>query len=68
MCATFDKLIRGNTETANPHYSKGILKLHGDGQFSKYVLSRIIKIIKANIQFNQERQTICFGKRTTGFL
>ena len=38
-----------------PHYSKGMQKLCGDGQFSKYVLPRITEIIKTNIQFNQEK-------------
>ena len=32
-----------------PHYSKGIQKVCRDGQFSKYVLSRITEIIKTNI-------------------
>ena len=55
VCATLEKLIRGYTETATPHYSKGMQKLCGDGKFSKYVLPRIAEIIKTNIQLNQER-------------
>ena len=39
--ATFEKSIRSYTETATTHYSKGMQKLCGDGQFSKYVLPRI---------------------------
>ena len=47
--ASFEKLVRGNTETATPHYRKGMQKFYSDGQFSKYVLSGITEIIKANI-------------------
>ena len=32
-----------------PHYSKGIQKLHGNGEFSEYVLARTTKIIETHI-------------------
>ena len=55
MHAIFEKLIRGYTETATPQYSEGMQELHGDGQFSKYFLSRTTEMIKTNIWFNQEK-------------
>ena len=51
--------LRGRLEATQklqpPHYSKGMQKFCGDGQFPKHGLSRVTEIIKANIQLNQER-------------
>ena len=41
-------------QVTTTYYSKGMQKLCGNGEFSKYVLSRITKIVKTNIQFNKE--------------
>ena len=60
--ATFEKPIRGNTETAIPHYSKGMQKFCGDGQFPKYVLSRVTEIIKAIYDLTRKGRPFVWGK------
>ena len=52
-----------------PTTVKGCMqKLCRNGEFSKYILPRTTNIIETHISLNKKGQTICLGKRTTGFL
>ena len=56
-CKTIEGQTRSNTKVAPTYYSKRMQKLHGNGEFSKYVLSqnyKIAKTVKTNIRSNKE--------------
>ena len=54
LCKTIEGQIGSNTKVAPTYYNKRTQKLHGNGKFSKYVLSRITKTVKTNTQPNKE--------------
>ena len=62
MHKTTEEQTGSNTKVAPTYFSKRMQKLHGNGEFSMYVLSRITKTVKTNIQSNKEGYTIAWGK------
>ena len=62
MCLTIEEQIRSNTKVTTIYYSQRMQKLCRNGKFSKYVQSRVSKLLNPIYDLTRKGRQFLWGK------